>query len=873
MADTRVLRSSSPSPAAAPVNTAVHASGSSGWLTPERVAHAEFRSSFRGLDGAEVRSFLARVAAELRGLLEREGDLLTRLEAAEARQVLTAAEPLDMQQVSDLLGQETARVLSLAREAAADIKSRAESDAAALTATSVAESERLRAESEGLVAERRSEADAAAADILSRAEAAAEQLRAEAASDAEGLRAEADSYAETVRADAEAVSGELRDSARSQAEVVRAEAAAAADKLRAETAAGVEAALTRAKESAAAINTAAESRSDELVSAAVAERDAAREEGKRMIGEARAVRERILGDMARRRNAARQQLERVRAARERLLDAVESVRQGVTDVQAELAGSLVDAKLAGDRAARAVDVNEVPSLRELEAEVRLARDTGLIDDQSIRAAASAPVNAVEAGTAVDLETLEPGSAPAETSDSDSDPVTSNDPIGVAQSVGGAEGSELLEGSDEPASKQWPFLRSLPSKVADVGVPTEDADAHEQGMIIDLRDRMVARPEHADGHMAGDDPYEAAPTDDDPESDGLHSGTRDEAQAEGTHAEGAQTERADLNDGVAQRDGGYDSGTDSGTRPGPVVPRRGSRRERSTRRTEDLFARLRAADDVGSSRVRNGSGGVGALIGLAQEPTLVTPDDPIEEVTVLVSLSTAEESPVPHEQDELVDLDPDRVALHTRDAVLAGPMRDLLRQLKLALSDQQNEMLQAQSHPELKRGFGTETSAPTPTFEQIVTALEEASAAELMVGWSLGRRSVRQEDEVQAGRADVAGEVSALASRIVTLLQERLGEPEDEGVAWDVDRVRSAYREVRSQRLGELVEFNLYSAYAAGQLAAAGSTQHARWVSDACGPDCMDNALAEDINFGEPFPTGHLAPPSFPGCRCCLVPAD
>ena len=102
-----------------------------------------------------------------------------------------------------------------------------------------------------------------------------------------------------------------------------------------------------------------------------------------MVAEARAVRERILTDMARRRNHARQQLERLRAGRERLLDAIEAVRATAEQVAGELSGSLVEARLAGERAGRQVDVDTIPSLNELDAEVELAKDAGLIDLDAI----------------------------------------------------------------------------------------------------------------------------------------------------------------------------------------------------------------------------------------------------------------------------------------------------------------------------------------------------------------------------------------------------------------------------------------------------------------------------------------------------------
>jgi hypothetical protein len=49
----------------------------------------------------------------------------------------------------------------------------------------------------------------------------------------------------------------------------------------------------------------------------------------------------------------------------------------------------------------------------------------------------------------------------------------------------------------------------------------------------------------------------------------------------------------------------------------------------------------------------------------------------------------------------------------------------------------------------------------------------------------------------------------------------------------------------------------------------------RWVVDdidgPC-PDCDDNALAGPTPLGQPFPTGQVAPPAHPGCRCVLAPS-
>src|SRR4051812_23354143 len=87
-------------------------------LGPEQVARRGFNTVFRGFDPAEVRAFLQKVADELTAARDRERELLRRVEDAERRD---PAEPLDEAMLTAALGEETARVLRSAREAAADI--------------------------------------------------------------------------------------------------------------------------------------------------------------------------------------------------------------------------------------------------------------------------------------------------------------------------------------------------------------------------------------------------------------------------------------------------------------------------------------------------------------------------------------------------------------------------------------------------------------------------------------------------------------------------------------------------------------------------------------------------------------------------------
>jgi DivIVA domain-containing protein len=197
--------------------------------SPASVADAGFSTSRRGFDQQEVREFLRMVAAELGRLRERERFLERELRTAQTNPDLSAAR-LDDQELTRLLGEETARVLATARESAGEIRRKAEEAAA--------------------------------------------QLLNEAADEAARLREEAEVEASRRRADAGA---------------------------------DAEAELAMAKQ-----------------------------QGREMVNEARAYRERVLSELARRRELAREQIEQLLHGRDRLMQSFERARLVAVDVVAEL---------------------------------------------------------------------------------------------------------------------------------------------------------------------------------------------------------------------------------------------------------------------------------------------------------------------------------------------------------------------------------------------------------------------------------------------------------------------------------------------------------------------------------------------------------
>jgi DivIVA domain-containing protein len=197
--------------------------------SPASVADAAFGTGRRGFDQGEVRDFLRMVAAELGRVQERERFLERELRTAQANPDMASVQ-LDEQTLTRLLGEETARVLTTARESAAEIRQKAEQSAA--------------------------------------------QLLTEASDEAARMREEAETEASRRRSDA---------------------------------AADAEAELSMAKQ-----------------------------QGREMVNEARAYRERVLSELARRRELAREQIEQLLHGRDRLLQSFERARLVAVDVVAEL---------------------------------------------------------------------------------------------------------------------------------------------------------------------------------------------------------------------------------------------------------------------------------------------------------------------------------------------------------------------------------------------------------------------------------------------------------------------------------------------------------------------------------------------------------
>jgi DivIVA domain-containing protein len=181
----------------------------SSWhLVPDDVARHTFGTVRRGFDPSEVRDYLESIAVGLRGIAEREQQLLDELTDAERR----AANPvLDEPTLSAAVGQETARVLHSAHEAADEVLTNAQTESTRILAEATEEAERALTEA----AEEAEELRTGAAELLAarteEAESAVAKLR-------ERSEAEAATILEAARADAEELVTRTRDECKGMVE-------------------------------------------------------------------------------------------------------------------------------------------------------------------------------------------------------------------------------------------------------------------------------------------------------------------------------------------------------------------------------------------------------------------------------------------------------------------------------------------------------------------------------------------------------------------------------------------------------------------------------------------------------------------------------
>lgn len=802
-------------------------------IDADAVAQHAFTKVRKGYDTDEVRAFLVGLASEIRDLQRVHDDLSRRLVEVERR----AADPreLDEEQVTQLLGEETARVLVDARKAATEIRTKADDDATSARNAANEEASQTRAAAEQYAESVRTLADEGEAKIRADADAYATSLRETADRETAEQRTAADTYATetrdaadrevaeqrtaaqtevdelterartvldertseaetaatSIRTDADAYDTRVRGEAdtyaattRGDADTYRDETRSAAETHRDETKADADRIRQEADEAAAARGTEADERYETRVAEGEAEAqrlvDEAREQGRGMVQEAREYRERVIADLAERRRAARDELDRVGKTRDAMAVALTDVVTQIERSHRSLQDVSIDPATVADRGAdrRFLEVDESAigvGVGEVPGDETEA-DTGEAEVDDIEVA-------VDESTDVEAEEDEGDDTDPDEDLDDAPPVWSDD-------------EDDLGGGDPAA--------------ADL---TDDEDI----------DDLIAATD-PDDETDGDAPAGASEGEGD-DADAFDVGGGDPAGADVTNDEDidelTDTTVIDLTD------------DEPGTPPG----------------IDDLFARIRAEREGGDEPTE----AVAAVAVVeadaaddAEEPETEGDDDPVD-------ASEASE---------------DEALLDRRDATTDELERQLARRLKRVLSDEQNEALHTlrgvKGAPVAEEVLLSEDAHR----ERYRTALlEDLQAAERAGAAFFGDAPARSADVV-----DIADELSADLVRQVRGRLERAfdGADDPEDVA---DGIRTLYREWKTQRIAESARHFVITAFARGVAESAPDGATFRWLVDhngAAAPDCDDNALAGEVPKGEPFPTGDLCPPVHPGCRCLAV---
>ena len=343
--------------------------------------------------------------------------------------------------------------------------------------------------------------------------------------------------------------------------------------------------------------------------------------------------------------------------------------------------------------------------------------------------------------------------------------------------------------------------------------------------------------------------------------------------------------------AAGRQAAAEDGPDDVTRSVPVVEAEvppapeeigtGVLEEDETHRkqaVDDLFARLRAergktesapgsSPDISPGPADSPGGGPTAPEAPAHRAALAggTAESPLVPTAVMVA-----EAPAGDDVEGLavVAVDP---FLAERDKLLTPVVAILVRRLKRALQDDQNDILDR-----LRAGGGWSP--------QVLSSLEDHERGYVNAALEHLKDAARSGAAFAGGKPDDAPAVDSiaeeLAAAIVVPLRRRLDEAGESVDVGDdsalVEHVGAAYREWKGARVERLAGDHALAAFSRASLAAAPPTTALRWIVDDGGtqcPDCDDNALAGPLRGGESFPTGHPCPPAHAGCRCLLAPAE
>ena len=528
------------------------------------------------------------------------------------------------------------------------------------------------------------------------------------------------------------------------------------------------------------------------ISDAEAEVAMAKQQGREMVNEARAYRERVLSDLDRRTKLARHQIEELAHGRDRLLQVFERARLVAVDVTSELQAldgpsELVNLSPTTGPVPLMVPRQSLSAADELQADDATAMlERGALYDAEADMLDADPAQPSRNAVDVDLSNVDVEVAADDIGDGDS-----SDPLLIDDTVADFPDTvNLVLAADEALHVESEFGDEAIDVDADV-----DADA------------AVPLPQRNDGNVVN-----------------LFRGREPEA-----------AEASDATEVVAPEDDAINDHT---------------------------------GDEPTAAMDRTDVGGIFERLRHAQEAVLQT--DP---TSADVAEATAH-----------VEADPDHGITPTvfsrRDEALVPLIVGAARKLKRVLADEQNGVLDA------LRSNVTVTSvdALLPSADDHAAPYLAALDDDMILAAVAGAGEVGVADTVALHKTLRKAKATASACDVVRTslaesLRHRLAKCVSDGGGDNADvtrRVRAVYREWKIQHIDDQLDDVFRFAYSGGLTAMIEPGTSVIWSVDpsAAGcADCEDNSLAGAMSVGSAFPTGHLAAPAHPGCRCLTVPAS
>ena len=224
--------------------------------------------------------------------------------------------------------------------------------------------------------------------------------------------------------------------------------------------------------------------------------------------------------------------------------------------------------------------------------------------------------------------------------------------------------------------------------------------------------------------------------------------------------------------------------------------------------------------------------------------------------------------------------PEPTAFERRDEALTPLIVASARKLKRVLADEQNAVLDRLRRPEAVRTIDDVLADPdsqSATYFGAIVA-EVLAAAEVGAD-SMGGAMLDVSSLPSGGHGVLAPVEESLREELVAPLRKRLAGriANDDGDNEAITKsVRAVYREWKTKHIDNHLDDLLRLAHGRGVFAALTPGEPCRWTVDPSGgacSDCDDNSLQGAVAAGSAFPTGHLAAPAHPGCRCLLARAD